>query len=110
MALAAADGVHSTRRVEPLTYLDPYPAGTGFCIVPVGAKVAAPVALKINPDEVDEAFEVPFAFLVDATNRALRHEEFEGKLRCFHAMLYRVRNIWGVTAGILRNLDERLSS
>jgi 8-oxo-dGTP pyrophosphatase MutT (NUDIX family) len=96
------------RQVEPLGYLEPYATRTGFYIVPVVAKIAAPVALKINPDEVDEAFEVPFAFLMDAANHALHNKEIEGKMRHFHAMPYGARNIWGVTAGILRNLYERL--
>gem|GEM_PF-2630838 len=55
-----------------------------------------------------EAFEVPFAFLMDTANHALHHKEVEGKIRRFHAMPYGGRNIWGVTAGILRNLYERL--
>jgi 8-oxo-dGTP pyrophosphatase MutT (NUDIX family) len=96
------------RHVEPLGTLDPYVTGTGFRIVPVVAKVAAPVTFKINPEEVDEAFEVPFAFLMDSANHALHHQEIEGKLRRFHAMPYGARNIWGVTAGILHNLHERL--
>jgi 8-oxo-dGTP pyrophosphatase MutT (NUDIX family) len=96
------------RHVEPLGYLEPYATHTGFYIVPVVAKVAAPVAFKINPEEVDEAFEVPFAFLMDAANHALHHKEIEGKMRHFHAMPYGARNIWGVTASILRNLYERL--
>jgi 8-oxo-dGTP pyrophosphatase MutT (NUDIX family) len=96
------------RHVEPLGYLDPFTTGTGFCIVPVVAKITVPVAFKINPGEVDEAFEVPFAFLMDSANHALHHKEVDGKLRHFHAMPYGARNIWGVTAGILRNLYERL--
>ncbi len=32
------------RHVEPLGYLDPYLTGTGFCIIPVVAKVTAPVS------------------------------------------------------------------
>jgi 8-oxo-dGTP pyrophosphatase MutT (NUDIX family) len=96
------------RHVEPLGYLDPFTTGTGFCIVPVVAKITVPVAFKINPGEVDEAFEVPFAFLMDSANHALHLKEVDGKLRHFHAMPYGARNIWGVTAGILRNLYERL--
>ena len=96
------------RHVEPLGTLDPHMTSTGFCIIPVVAKVAAPVTFRINPREVDEAFEVPFAFLMDSANHALHHQEIEGKMRQFHAMPYGARNIWGVTAGILRNLYERL--
>jgi len=88
----------------------PYPAGPGFSVVPVAARAAAPVAFKINPDAVIEAFEVPFAFVMNAANHALRHEQLDGKRRHFHAMPYGARNIWSVTAGILRNLYERLYS
>jgi hypothetical protein len=69
------------RHVEPLGYLDPHTTGTGFRILPVVAKVTAPVVFKVNPDEVDEAFEVPFAFLIDSANHALHHKEIEGKFR-----------------------------
>ncbi len=47
---------------------------------------------------------------MNAANHRLRHEEFDGKPRYFHTMPYGARNIWGVTAGILRNLYERLYS
>jgi hypothetical protein len=76
----------------------------------VGAKAAAPVARKIDPDALIEAFEVPFAFLVNAADHRLRHEQLDGKPRHFHAMPYGARNIWGVTTGISRNLCERLYS
>lgn len=95
-------------RVEPLGYLDPYLTGTGFRIIPVVAKVAPPLALEINPHEVDEAFEVPFAFLMDAANHMLGARELDGKMFHFYAMPFGERYIWGVTAGILRNLFERL--
>jgi hypothetical protein len=42
---------------------------------------------------------------MDTANHALHHKEVEGKIRRFHAMPYGGR---GVTAGILRNLYERL--
>ena len=95
-------------KVEPLGYLDAHATGSGFSIVPVVAKVTAPVALIINPSEVDEAFEVPFGFLMDAANHVSHHKEVEGTKRHCLAMPYGARNIWGVTASILRNLYERL--
>jgi len=36
--------------------------------------------------------------------------ELDGNPRHFNAMLGGARNIWGITAGILRNLYERLDS
>jgi 8-oxo-dGTP pyrophosphatase MutT (NUDIX family) len=97
-------------RVDPLGYLDPYPAHSGFWIVPVVAKVAPPYSLHINPAEVDEAFEVPFAFLMNPANHELHRKEDGAKFRYVYAMPYGARNIWGVTAGIIRNLYERLYS
>ncbi len=96
--------------VEPLGYPDPYPTGPGFSMVPVVAKTAAPVAIKINPDVLIEAFEVPFAFVMNAADHALLHKQLDGKRRHFHAMPYGALNILSVTAGILRNLYERLYS
>ncbi len=87
--------------VEPLGYLDPYPGV---------AKAAAPVAFKVHPDAVIEAFEVPFAFVMNAAKHAPRQEQIDGKSRRLHAMPYGARNIWGVTTGISRNLCERLYS
>jgi hypothetical protein len=46
---------------------------------------------------------------MNAANHRLRHEDLDGTLR-HHAMPYGAPNVWGVTAGILRNLYERLYS
>ena len=96
------------RHVTPLGYLDPYQTGTGFRILPALALVAPDHTLAINPVEVESAFEVPLAFLMAPGNH-LRHSlHWNGKERFFHAMPWGERYIWGATAGILRNLYERL--
>jgi 8-oxo-dGTP pyrophosphatase MutT (NUDIX family) len=94
--------------ITPIGYLDPYLTGTGFRIIPVVAKIAPAYRLDINPAEVDEVFEVPFDFLMNEANHELRRAEWKGALRSFYAMIYGGRNIWGATAGIIRNLYERL--
>ncbi len=96
------------RHVVPLGYLDPYLTRTGFLIWPVVAKIEPGFALTINRGEVDDAFEVPLSFLMNADHHELRTRETEGLFRRFYAMAYGERLIWGVTAGILRNLYERL--
>jgi 8-oxo-dGTP pyrophosphatase MutT (NUDIX family) len=98
----------SRRLVQPLGYLDPYLSGTGFRILPVVAMVEPNYELAINTDEVDAAFEVPLAFLMTETNHQRHAKEWKGSLRHYYAMPYLDRYIWGVTAGILRNLYERL--
>jgi 8-oxo-dGTP pyrophosphatase MutT (NUDIX family) len=94
--------------IEPLGYLDPYLTGSGFLIQPVVAKVEPPFRLKINLEEVEDAFEVPLSFLMNAEHHELRTREADGVFRRFYAMPYGERLIWGATAGILRNLYERL--
>jgi 8-oxo-dGTP pyrophosphatase MutT (NUDIX family) len=96
--------------VEPLGYVEPYRTGTGFLITPVVALVAPYPALELNQDEVADAFEVPFAFLMDAANHRIEQKFWRGGDRRFYAMPYEDRYIWGATAGILRALYRRLFS
>ena len=96
------------RYVKPLGFLDPYLTGTGYRIVPVVALVDPAAPILPDPAEVDAAFEVPLDFLMDEANHQRHHREFRGTLRHFYAMPYEDHYIWGATAGILRNLYERL--
>lgn len=94
--------------VEPVGRLPQYLAPTGFRITPVLAVVRRDYPMEINPNEVDDAFEVPFSFLMDPSNHKRESRIWEGKERHFYTMPYGERYIWGVTAGILRTLYERL--
>ena len=98
------------RFVEPLGWLDPYFTGTGFRVAPLVALIEPSFTLNINKLEVDEVFETPFAFLMDAANHRLEEQEWQGRRRRYYAMLHQGRYIWGATAGILRNLHEKLCS
>jgi len=95
-------------RLEPIGYLDLYLTFSGFRILPAVARVAPDYRLVLNAREVVEAFEVPLAFLMDENNHQRRSREFRGVTRHFYAMPFGERYIWGVTAGILRNLYERI--
>ncbi|MEW5962867.1 MAG: CoA pyrophosphatase [Pseudomonadota bacterium] len=94
--------------VEPLGYLDTYRTGTGYAIQPVVALVDPGHSLAINPSEVAEVFEVPLAFLMQAANHQRHARAWQGRQRHFYAMPYGERFIWGATAGIIRNLHQRL--
>jgi 8-oxo-dGTP pyrophosphatase MutT (NUDIX family) len=96
------------RFVEPVGYLDLYMTTMGYRIVPLVARVAPDFALELNEGEVDEAFEVPLAFLMDLANHQQRTRDWQGMTRTVYAIPFETRNIWGVTAGILRNLHERI--
>ncbi len=94
--------------VEPLGYLDLYMTTLGYRIVPVIARVKPGFALKLNASEVDAAFEVPLAFLMDQANVQRHSRDWQGMTRHYYAITFGERYIWGVTAGILRNLHERI--
>jgi 8-oxo-dGTP pyrophosphatase MutT (NUDIX family) len=94
--------------VEPIGYLDLYGTGFGFRILPTVARVRPGFRLRINKSEVEDAFEVPLAFLMDPANHQVHSKEFRGMERSYYAMPFAERYIWGATAGILRVLYERI--
>jgi 8-oxo-dGTP pyrophosphatase MutT (NUDIX family) len=94
--------------IDPIGYLDLYATGFGFRILPTVARVKPGFKLRINQSEVDDAFEVPLAFLMDPANHQVHSKEFRGMERSYYAMPFAERYIWGATAGILRVLYERI--
>lgn len=94
--------------ITPLGYLDAYLSSTGYRIVPVVAAIAPEAAFTLNPYEVSEMFEVPLSTLMLPERHERHQREWRGKIRHFYAMTHEDRYIWGVTAGIIRNLYERL--
>ncbi|SNY91479.1 8-oxo-dGTP pyrophosphatase MutT, NUDIX family [Cohaesibacter sp. ES.047] len=84
----------------------PYISSTGYRIFPILSTLQPGFELQANPEEVDEIFEVPLSFLMNAANHRRESAEWRGKLRHYIAMPYNDYYIWGVTAGILHNLYE----
>lgn len=94
--------------VDPIGYLDLYLTFSGFRILPALVRVEPRYALTLNQAEVADAFEVPLSFLMQADNHQRHSRDWKGIQREYYAMPYGERYIWGVTAGIVRNLWERI--
>jgi hypothetical protein len=94
--------------IEPLGYLDLYLTFSGYRILPTVARIDSNYELSLCAAEVADAFEVPLAFLMDVQNHSLHSREWKGITRRYYAMPFGERYIWGVTAGIVRNLYERI--
>jgi len=94
--------------VEPLGYLDLYMTTLGYRIVPLIARVKPGFALTLNESEVDNVFEVPLSYVMDLANMQRHSRDWQGLTRHFYAITFGERYIWGVTAGIMRNLYDRI--
>jgi 8-oxo-dGTP pyrophosphatase MutT (NUDIX family) len=96
------------KSIEPFGYLDVYMTTLGYRIVPAVARVTPGFKLTLGIAEVDDTFEVPLAFLMDQANVQRHSRDWQGITRHYYAITFGQRYIWGVTAGILRNLYDRI--
>ena len=96
-------GLHPSL-VSPLGYLPPYISGTGFRVQPLVALVSPDAIFTPDPGEVARIFEVPLATMLDHQ----RYITWRGRERGFYILDFPGAYIWGVTAGIMRSMIDRL--
>jgi 8-oxo-dGTP pyrophosphatase MutT (NUDIX family) len=96
------------RFISPIGFLDGYLTITNYMVTPVVALVREGFSLHAQPGEVDDIFEVPLSFLMDVKNRQTQSREWKGMTRYFYVYPHGERNIWGATAGMIKNLHDRL--
>lgn len=92
----------------PLGLVETYVTRSGFSVVPVLALVRHETVLCPNPSEVAAAFTVPWADLTGALAPREAVIERDGVTRRFYETSVAGRRIWGVTAGILKLVNDRL--
>ena len=127
----------SAEHVEVLGTLPIYTTGSAFIITPVVALVRPGFALRPNPGEVADVFEVPLSYLMNPAHHQRHTLALDGIERQWLSMPYmdagssassaaahlppqplsepvkvqaKERYIWGATAGMLRNLYRFLSA
>lgn len=105
--------------VQVLGRLPLYTTVTSYVVTPVVGLVDPAAPLKVDPFEVDEAFEVPLAFLMDPAHHRCHRFVLGEQAREFlsmpwvgtgHRGLEREYFIWGATAAMLRNFYRFLSA
>ena len=97
------------QRVDLLGGLRHYDTVTGFRIHPVVGWIEPPVALRPDPHEVAEVFELPLSFALDPANHRRDSYDRNGLRRHFYVLPFEDRYIWGATAGILVNFARLLA-
>ena len=91
--------------------LGPHFGGLGYVVTPVIGVIDPHVPVDPCPREVTEAFEVPLAAVLDQNNHIIQQRFFNDVPYDMHAVPGFdtggvKRNIWGLTAGILRTFAE----
>ncbi|MBV6658886.1 MAG: CoA pyrophosphatase [Devosiaceae bacterium] len=99
-----------TATVRVQGFLPSYASRTGYRVYPVVGLVDGWPALTANPGEVDDIFYVPLRFLLDPANARQESRIFEGRERFFYSYTYADRRIWGLTAGIIHHMSQRVVS
>jgi 8-oxo-dGTP pyrophosphatase MutT (NUDIX family) len=96
------------RDVDVVGVADPYHSGSGYRIMPVVAVIPPDLPFDPDPNEVEAWFEVPFDHLFNPANYEFHQAHWQGRMRGYYDMMWHDRRIWGVTAGIIVNLAQRL--
>ncbi len=90
--------------VDILGILPDYRTVTGFLVTPVVGVLTGPFEPQADPFEVAEVFEVPLAFVLDASNHQRHRRRIGDQEREFFVLPYQDHFIWGATAAMLVNL------
>lgn len=96
----------ASSQVAILGYLAPMPTVTGYAVTPVVGLVEPTVELKLDPLEVESAFEVPIEYLLEPASRKLAEREIHGRKMQLVEFHYAGRRIWGATAFIILQFLE----
>lgn len=94
--------------ISVLGYLNTMPTITGYAVTPVVASVSADAQLMIDRSEVEYAFEVPLAFLMDAGNDVVRERDTGTHKIPMIEFHWEGERIWGATAMMILELRKRL--
>ncbi len=97
------------QHVEIIGMLDDYPTGTGFRVTPVVGLVAAGAEIQPDGIETTAVLRVPLAHLLEPDHYHLGSFVLEGIELPFLDVVWNEHRIWGATAGMLRNLCDKLA-
>jgi 8-oxo-dGTP pyrophosphatase MutT (NUDIX family) len=100
----ASEGIHI------LGEFDEYLSITGLIVTPFAAYVRRPLNLAPNPDEVDEILEVPFSLFQDSRTLRVEPRVRLGVERKVYFYDFRGKEVWGLTAQIIRDLMQLLDN
>lgn len=94
--------------IHILGEFDEYLSITGLIVTPFAAYVEGPLKLTPNPDEVDEILTVPFSIFQECRTLRIETRVRLGVERKLYFYDFEGREVWGLTAQIIRDLLKLL--
>lgn len=86
----------------------PFRTGTGYCITPVIGVIPPDLPLVPEPGEVARVFEASCDLLFNPATFLNQTVEWQGAQRSYWETHVDGERVWGVTAGLIRNIARRL--
>lgn len=96
------------QNVEVLGALPAYRTISGYTIKPIIGIVNPDFSLKLDKNEVADAFEAPLEHLMDRQNHLVHHTHRGHQTFPIYFIPWQSRMIWGATAAIIRNLSHHI--
>jgi 8-oxo-dGTP pyrophosphatase MutT (NUDIX family) len=96
--------------IQAIGFLDRFDTISDYRVLPVVGLVEPGLEWVLDRKEVDEVFTVPFSFISDPSRFRRSEREYRGEHHTIWSLTWGDHVIWGVTAAIIRNLVDRLSS
>ncbi|MBS6434696.1 MULTISPECIES: CoA pyrophosphatase [Pantoea] len=95
--------------VKVIGQFAPVTSSTGFRVTPVVGIISPQIALHINPDEVESAFEMPLEEALRLNRYASLEVQHAGLRHPVWLSVYEEYLVWGMTAGIIRSLSQQIA-
>lgn len=89
-------------------FIDPMPTITGYAVTPVIGVLTGPIETRVDPAEVEYAFEVPLSHLMDRRNEVTVERTLFGKTLPMVEFHWEGERIWGATAHMIVSLRKIL--
>ena len=90
-------------QVRLLGQFDEYQSINGLIVTPFVGWIEPPAGLNPSPDEVEEVLQVPFSLFQDKINLRVEIRKRFGQDSPIYFYHYQGREIWGLTARIIRD-------
>lgn len=99
----------SAQQVRVIGSLPAVTSSTGFQVTPVVGIIPPDLPLRLNPAEVESAFEMPLAEALQLSRYVPLNIHRRGRTHQVWLSWYQDYFVWGMTAGIIRALSHQIA-